>query len=143
VFSKLLAEEPMMNHKPFSPIQMLALSLVGAVGAMALTSSPNASAQSAPTYYRDIQKILVTNCVTCHVADGIAPFALDNGQDAVTWAKAMAAAVQSGSMPPFPPGEDSPPFLDERKLGATDKKLIIDWVKAGAPLGQKSANQNP
>jgi mono/diheme cytochrome c family protein len=137
----------MMKHKQVSPLHLLGFSFGLAVAVTATASSPIVNpgvlAQSAPTYYRDIQPILEANCVTCHVEGGIAPFALDSGQKAVTWAKAMAVEVQSGAMPPFPPGEDSPPFLDERKLSAAQKKLITDWANAGAPLGQKRENQKP
>jgi hypothetical protein len=94
------------------------------------------SAQSIiPTYYTDVQPILEKNCVSCHVKGGIAPFVLDNPQEAVARAEQIAAVTQSGYMPPYPPSKDSQPFLNERRLGVASKQILFDWAKAGAPLG--------
>ena len=94
------------------------------------------SAQSiTPTYYTDVQPILEKNCVSCHVKGGIAPFVLDNPKEATARAKQIAAVTQSEYMPPYPPGKDSQPFLNERRLGTASKQILADWAKAGAPLG--------
>ena len=92
--------------------------------------------QYTPTYYVDVKPILEKNCTVCHAAGGIAPFALDNPKDAVTWAARIAEVTKTEYMPPFPPGRDSQPFLGERRLGEASKKVLADWAKAGAPLGQ-------
>jgi hypothetical protein len=88
-----------------------------------------------PTYYVDVQPILEKNCVSCHVKGGIAPFVLDNPKEAVARAERIAQVTQSGYMPPYPPGQDSQPFLNERRLGVASKQILADWAKAGAPLG--------
>lgn len=101
-----------------------------------LSLNPQVSAQSIiPTYYRDVQPILEKNCVSCHVKGGIAPFVLDNPKEAVARAERIAQVTQAGYMPPWPPGKDSQPFLNERKLGTASKQILADWAKAGAPLG--------
>jgi mono/diheme cytochrome c family protein len=89
-----------------------------------------------PTYYVDVQPILQKNCVSCHVAGGIAPFALDNPSDAVKRADQIAAVTKSGYMPPWPPSKDSQAFLNERRLGAASKQILEDWANAKAPLGK-------
>jgi mono/diheme cytochrome c family protein len=33
--------------------------------------------EQAPTYEADVKSIVTSNCVSCHVADGIAPMPLD------------------------------------------------------------------
>lgn len=88
-----------------------------------------------PTYYVDVQPILEKNCVSCHVAGGIAPFALDNPKDAVQWADRIAEVTKSESMPPWPPARDGEPFLNERRLGSASKQILENWAKAKAPLG--------
>jgi mono/diheme cytochrome c family protein len=92
--------------------------------------------QYVPTYYVDVQPILEKNCVSCHVAGGIAPFALDNPTSAVQWADRIAQVTKSGYMPPFPPSKDSGPFYNERRLGSATKKILEDWAAAKAPLGK-------
>ncbi len=124
--------------------------LVGAVGLGALgglvSGLPMQSlAQSTitPTYYTDVQPILDRHCVSCHVVSGIGPFPLTTAKEAVDKAQIIAAVVKSGYMPPWPPGQDSQPFLDSRQLGSATKQILLDWVKAGAPLGKPTAGQRP
>ncbi len=88
-----------------------------------------------PTYYTDVQPIFEKNCVSCHVKGGIAPFVLDNPKEAVARAERIVQVTQSDYMPPYPPGKDSQPFLNERRLGVASKQILADWAKAGAPLG--------
>jgi cytochrome c5 len=89
-----------------------------------------------PTYYVDIKPILEKNCTSCHLAGGIAPFALDNPTDAVKWADRIAQVTKSEYMPPWPPSKDAEPLLYERRLGAASKQVLEDWAKAKAPLGK-------
>jgi mono/diheme cytochrome c family protein len=109
----------------------IALSALGTLGARSF-----AQGGYVPTYYVDVQPILQKNCVSCHVAGGIAPFALDNPSDAVKRADDIAEVTKSGYMPPWPPARDSAPFLNERRLGVASKQILEDWAKAKAPLGK-------
>ena len=117
------------------PVTMLlgAISLGVIPGVVALAQNSGAYV---PTYYVDVAPILEKNCTSCHTTGGIAPFALDNPKDAVQWAQRIAQVTKSEYMPPYPPGRDSQPFLNERRLGAASKLVLEDWAKAGAPLGK-------
>mgnify|MGYP000344234800 CR=1 FL=1 len=92
-------------------------------------------AKVVPTYYKDIAPILKQNCVSCHVAGGIAPFALDNPRNAVAYSTRIVQVTQSGYMPPWLPSADSEAYLNERKLSAASKKVLADWANAKTPLG--------
>jgi len=99
--------------------RFLLLSLCALLLFAALRGSVSAQAgDSIPTYYGTVGPILQTHCVGCHSEGGIAPFPLDDPQWAVRMAPAMAAAVQSGRMPPWPPGGDTPPLQGDRRLSA-------------------------
>jgi mono/diheme cytochrome c family protein len=89
-----------------------------------------------PTYYVDVMPILEKNCVSCHTAGGIAPFALGNPKDAVQWATRISQVTQSEYMPPYPPSRESERFFNERRLGEASKRVLQDWARAGAPLGK-------
>ena len=122
--------------------------LIGAVsaclmGGFALEGYAARAQGITPTYYTDIQPILEQHCVSCHVAGGIAPFPLTSAKDAVAWADEIARVTQNGYMPPWPPGGDSPAFLNDRRLGVATKQVLVDWAKAGAPLGKQAAGQKP
>lgn len=116
--------------------------MVALIGAGLAQGGQNAySSGYVPTYYVDVQPILEQHCVTCHREGGIAPFSLETGEDAVARAALIAAVTKRGAMPPFPPSEDSQPFLNERKLGAASKQVLEDWASAGAPLGKPLPGQ--
>lgn len=89
-----------------------------------------------PTYYQDVKPILDAQCVGCHKTGGIAPFSLETAQAVQDKAQLIVAATASGYMPPWPPGPDSPEFLNQRKLSETQKAILAAWAQAGAPLGQ-------
>lgn len=103
--------------------------------ALILNNTRVSAQKITPTYYTDVQPILEKNCVSCHVKGGIAPFVLDDPKEAVARAERIAQVTQANYMPPWPPGKDSQPFLNERKLGTASKQILADWAKAGAPLG--------
>jgi uncharacterized membrane protein len=120
------------------------LAISAALLSLALIKSSSSVAQKyVPTYYTDIQPILEKHCVSCHVAGGIAPFVLTSGKDAVLHAEDIARVVQGGIMPPWMPGEDSPPFLNDPRLKPASKQMLIDWSKGGAPLGKPLPGQKP
>lgn len=114
-------------------VVLLAALAVAPLGVIALAQN---TGKYVPTYYVDVVPILEKNCTSCHTAGGIAPFALDNPKDAMQWAARITQVTKSEYMPPFPPGRDSQPFLDERRLGTASKQILEDWANAGAPLGK-------
>ena len=89
-----------------------------------------------PTYHGEVAEILQQNCVGCHTEGGIAPFPLDDARWARNMAAAIADSVKQGRMPPWPPGEGTPPLKADRKLSASAKAALIAWAGAGAPLGE-------
>lgn len=89
--------------------------------------------QAAPTFTRDVQPIVQAQCVSCHRAGGIAPFALETYPQARAMAKAMAAATTARVMPPWMPGGKTPPLKYERKLTDAQIQTIAAWAAAGAP----------
>ena len=89
----------------------------------------------AVTYYQDVAPILQAKCVTCHVAGGIGPIALDTPAAAVQQASALKVVTGSRTMPPWPPGPLSPKMLHDRSLSDAQISVIAAWADAGAPLG--------
>lgn len=87
------------------------------------------------TYGTHIAKILRKNCVGCHREDEFAPFALNNGEEASSWADMIAEVVREGRMPPWHADDKHEIFSNERRLTEEEKQLILKWADAGAPLG--------
>lgn len=126
--------EPMNNTKRRTsnverPIKWVVI-LATLLGEIVVLAQPKA-----PTYYQDIKPILDKHCIGCHVTGGIAPFSLTSPQEAVKRAPVIAGVTAANYMPPWPPGGDSPEFLNERKLSAEEKALLLAWAQTGATLG--------
>jgi hypothetical protein len=99
----------------------------------------SAGLAQAATYYADVRPILEKNCVTCHQAGEVAPFALDNYADAAKRAKMIAAVTAAGRMPIWKPAAGYGEFHDERRLSAAELALLKDWAKGGALEGKRPA----
>lgn len=107
-----------------------------------------ADENSEVTYTNQIARVLQRNCVECHRAGEIAPFALTDYQEVAGWAEMIHEVVQEGRMPPWH-AEPNPAFYDgghyqgERLMSAEDKRLIAEWVQAGAPEGDPADLPEP
>lgn len=96
-----------------------------------------------PTYHQNVAPILQANCVGCHTQGGVGPFPLDDPEWAARMAPVIVNSVQSGRMPPWPPGQDSPPLQGERRLSAKAVQALSDWAQAGAPIGKEPYRYQP
>ncbi len=108
---------------------------VVSLGFSLVVSALVVSQPSPPTYYRHVANILEQHCTSCHTHGGIAPFSLEDAAMAVRMAPAIKYVVENNIMPPWPPGPNSLPMLEERKLTPEERATLIAWVEAGAPLG--------
>lgn len=100
-----------------------------------LAASFPGSAQTGPTYDNEVSRIYQAKCQSCHRDGDIAPFALNNYDDAVTWAADTQRTILDGSMPPWKPVAGYGDFRDPRSLTADDKQTILDWIANGTPEG--------
>ncbi|MCA9696875.1 MAG: hypothetical protein KC431_05070, partial [Myxococcales bacterium] len=93
-----------------------------------------------PNWHEDIAPIAYANCVGCHRDGGIAPFSLEDYQQAAAWSASIDQVVASGEMPPWGAleTEECQPehsWANDLRLADADKQLIADWVAAGSPEG--------
>ena len=100
-----------------------------------VTAEQAAASASAPTFTKDIAPIFYANCTSCHRPGEIAPMSLLTYKDARPWAKATAAKVADGTMPPWHADPKYGQFVGERRLTDAQKSTIAKWVAAGAPEG--------
>ena len=115
----------------------------------ALETGKNTGLAAVPlTYHARISRILQRNCVECHRAGGVAPFALETYDEVASHAGMIGKQVERGAMPPWfaaPPHSGPSPWVNDRTLAAQDKADLLAWLKGGkkegdaadAPLARK------
>jgi hypothetical protein len=118
----------------FRPALLL---LAGLSGLAACSQMPD-SASQALTYHRDIAPLVQRYCGGCHVAGGIAPFALSSHAEVSRYAASVRRAVSSGTMPPWLPSEDSRPQRGSRAMQPQHKEQLVRWLDEGLLEGDAS-----
>jgi hypothetical protein len=88
-----------------------------------------------PTYYQDVKPIFEGRCTGCHVAGGIAPFALTSYETARRNRKAIAGAVASRTMPPWHAEAGHRRYLYDPSLTTDQIAVITRWATLGGPRG--------
>ena len=91
----------------------------GTVGAGSVSTPP------AVSWYSTARPLIERYCVACHTEGGVAPFPLQTHSQVVAKRSAMVYVLEGDTMPPqgyanLLPGETG---------------LLLDWLNAGAPLG--------
>lgn len=94
-----------------------------------------------PTWFRDVQPIVSARCGGCHVAGGIAPFALTSFEEVKAQSAAMLDAVKARRMPPWMPDEACMPMRDSRRLEQAEIDTLAAWVDGGLKLGDEKDAQ--
>jgi copper type II ascorbate-dependent monooxygenase-like protein len=124
---------------------LLALGIPLAAIAASRVGETKAAVVAPPSFTRDVAPIIRDKCAGCHQAGGIAPFPLETARQISTRANLIAATVQAGLMPPWPPGNRSPSYARERepKLGARERATILAWARAGGLVDGSAKRPRP
>jgi mono/diheme cytochrome c family protein len=109
--------------------------LAAALGIGGFPFGADLSAQTAPTFTKDVAPIFYRNCTSCHRPGGLGPMSLLDYETARSRADHIREAVSAGIMPPWHADAPHGTFLNDRRLSDADKKTITGWVDAGAPSG--------
>ncbi len=90
------------------------------------------------TYTQHIQPLLSANCVECHTAGGIAPFALDSYRTASRRARMMGVVAADGVMPPWQAEPSYRRFRDERTISGRQIAMLRRWAESGKAMGDEA-----
>lgn len=119
--------KPALRSLQFALVLVVAALCAGCGAEPAASESPGA----APTYHGEVKAIVDAKCVGCHVAGGIAPFSLETYADLVAYGGAAVAAVEAGTMPPWPAEEGCTDYRNDRSLSAAQRQALVDWHARG------------
>src|SRR5690606_1768646 len=89
------------------------------------------------TFAKDVAPILQENCQTCHRPGNVAPMSLLTYEEARPWVDVVNDSVSRRSMPPCLIDRTIGIKNDKNAPSLSDEEIrtIVDWVDAGAPLG--------
>ena len=90
------------------------------------------------TYSKHVAPILQNRCVNCHRPGQVAPFAMTSYDEVAGWAETIAQVIEDNRMPPWHASPDHGKFANARNLPDEEKRVLLDWVKAGAPEGDRN-----
>lgn len=109
------------------------------LSAVLAMSAPTLAADSntAPTFSKDVARILQQKCQQCHQPNSIAPMSLITFQDARPWARSIKQRVSTRQMPPWHIDQSVGVRKFKNDMSLTDEQIetIVRWVDAGAPEG--------
>ena len=97
------------------------------------TRSPITS--SKVTYTKHVAGVLAKHCVECHRVGEIGPFALTDYDEVTGWADMIVEVMDEQRMPPWHANPKHGEFANARMMPEADKRIIREWVDAGAPFG--------
>jgi Tfp pilus assembly protein PilF len=128
---------------------------------VAISATAAVAATPAPTFYADVAPILYQHCAGCHrpvnpaaaaalaasdedpLCVAGAPFSVLDYAAVRRRRMAIAAAVQSRTMPPWLPEPGQGDFAHERRLDDAQIATIARWAEEGAPEGDPSRRPAP
>ncbi len=103
-----------------------------------LADSSSSGGGEVLTYYEDIRPLMAKHCEVCHTDGATAPFSLDSYESVEATAPAIAAVVQSRTMPPFAMTADgscgdwaSPSWLTDDEIDT-----IVRWSTSDRAAGE-------
>lgn len=88
------------------------------------------------SFSADVEPLVVATCARCHTGNGPGTLHVrfDDAGDVSDNAEAIAALVESRTMPPWPASPASVPFQGDWSLSDAEIDALVTWAADGAPL---------
>ena len=104
----------------------------GAKGCLINIEAP----QTEISYVDDIAPILASQCMTCHIPDGIGSWSMSSYDMIKGFSPMMREVIRTNRMPPWHADPHIGEWQNDRALSNEQRKTLIDWIEAGSPRGQ-------
>jgi hypothetical protein len=90
------------------------------------------------SYSETIAPMLLNNCVNCHRAGGIGPWAMTDYTMVKGYSLMMREVLRTKRMPPWHADPAYGHFSNDRSLSTDQIQTLVHWIEAGAPRGEGS-----
>jgi thiol-disulfide isomerase/thioredoxin len=98
---------------------------------------------TAVTFAEHVAPILQKHCEVCHRPNSPAPFSLITYKQVAAKGEMIAEVVGEQRMPPWYASPDHGKFINRRALTAKERDTVIQWVRAGMPMGDETKLPSP
>jgi AhpC/TSA family len=89
------------------------------------------------TYHNRISRIIQSKCQVCHRVGGLGPMPLETYPQVVARRAIIEFMVGGDRMPPWSAQRDVGEWANDRSLSAREKSDLLEWLKNGAPEGDR------
>ena len=103
--------------------------------AIAMPERDKKQAHAKISYSKTIAPMLIDNCVTCHRAGGIGPWAMTSYDMVKGFAPMIREVIRTERMPPWHADPHYQTFQNDRSLSKDEIKTLVHWIEAGSPRG--------
>lgn len=100
-----------------------------------LTPPQQPSKTTKLTYTRDVAPLMQRHCQDCHRSGGSAPFSLTTARQVRRHGEMIGEVVAERRMPPWFATGGPDTFANHRGMTPSERRRIIEWVRAGMPEG--------
>jgi copper type II ascorbate-dependent monooxygenase-like protein len=109
------------------------------------SNMPEVEGSAEPTFWQHVAPILNEKCTACHQTGGIAPFPLDNFEDAERRATLIADMTENRIMPPYllEVGGSCGDFDESAALTDEEIETIGSWARGERALGTPATMTPP
>ena len=87
------------------------------------------------SYVTEVVPVLENRCMSCHVPGGIGPWSMSSYEMVKGFAPMMREVLRTNRMPPWHADPHIGDWGNDRSIPMEEKKLLVDWIEAGAPRG--------
>ena len=139
----MLAAVSLMSLNPASVSAQVASPQVQADYPVTVTLIPNP--RTDVTFARDVAPIIQQSCERCHQPGNVSPMVLQTYEQVRLYAALIRDRVVRRQMPPWPIDRTVgiTEFKNDVSLSDEEIRTIVDWIDAGAPLGDPANLPEP
>ena len=91
---------------------------------------------TAVTFNRQISRVLIERCASCHIPGGTA-FSLLTYGETRPWAIAIKEEILRRRMPPWGAVKGFGEFRNDQGLTSEELELLLSWIDGGVPEGEE------
>ncbi|MEO6036000.1 MAG: redoxin family protein [Verrucomicrobiota bacterium] len=88
------------------------------------------------SYAKEVAPILQKNCVACHSAGNIGPFAMSSYEKVKGWSSMIREVVLEQRMPPWHADPHHGSFANDRSLTLAEIQTLLTWIEQDRPRGK-------